>query len=432
MSKFVSRAKLLLLCASATVATVGATPASAVSIVLNPDSSFTSSPNGAAALLGFQKAANYWSTVLTNDATISFDIHFDALDDGVLGGTYSNYTYSSTSQVYQQLATTGTSSLDSVAVANLRPLTAAGGLGMRVPGTDPDGNMTTTLASSRYDSNDSFNNTTLVTNTAVAKALGFAVDYDDAAFAGASFLSTNVDGDITFSSNFDFDFDPTDGIDVGAYDFVGVAVHEIGHALGFVSGTDDYDYYISHGGLTAEEGEDNAFATTLDLFRYATNGFDPDGSRSLQLDPNREAFFSIDGENPFNFNNQAEATSSFFATGYYLGDGNQASHWKDTQAILLANGCYVDERQVGIMDPTSSNCSLGIVTSNDLAAFDAMGWNLNMDILNNKAYTFNTAQIFDLPFRAVPEAATWMQMIFGFGMIGSAMRRRMTMRLTRA
>lgn len=423
MSKLVSKAKLTLLCASAIVATATTTPANAVNIILNPDASFTSSPNGAAALLGFQKAANYWSTVLTNDVTIAFDIHFDALDDGVLGGTYSNFTYTSTSQVYQQLATTGTSALDAIAVANLKPLTAAGGLGMRVPGTDADGNLTTTEAGSRYDNNDSFNNTNLVTNTAVAKALGLSVDYDNAAFAGASFLNTHADGDITFSSNFDFDFDPSDGIDVGSYDFVGVAVHEIGHALGFVSGTDDYDYYIANGGISAQDAENEAFATTLDLFRYATNGFDPDG-RSLQLDPNREAFFSIDGNNPFNFNNQAEATSSFFATGYYLGDGNQGSHWKDTQAILQANGCYVDERQAGIMDPTSSNCSLGIVTSNDIAAFDAMGWNVNLNILGNRGYTFNTAQIFALPFGTVPEAATWVQMILGFGLIGGVARRR--------
>ncbi|HSE98008.1 MAG TPA: NF038122 family metalloprotease, partial [Blastocatellia bacterium] len=40
---------------------------------------------------------------------------------------------------------------------------------------------------------------------------------------------------IGFNSNFTFDFDPSDGIDVDKTDFDAVAVHEIGHLLGFTS-----------------------------------------------------------------------------------------------------------------------------------------------------------------------------------------------------
>ena len=40
---------------------------------------------------------------------------------------------------------------------------------------------------------------------------------------------------IGFNSAFAFDFDPRDGISSSAFDFEGVVIHEIGHALGFVS-----------------------------------------------------------------------------------------------------------------------------------------------------------------------------------------------------
>lgn len=41
-----------------------------------------------------------------------------------------------------------------------------------------------------------------------------------------------IDGYAGFSSTFPFDYDPSDGITSGTYDFVGVALHELTHALG--------------------------------------------------------------------------------------------------------------------------------------------------------------------------------------------------------
>jgi hypothetical protein len=419
-----------------------AAPASALNIVLTPDSSFTQSPNGAAALLGFQKAANYWNQTITSNATLHFDVHFDDLGASVLGSTYSNTVDTSVASVYHQLQTTGNSALDAVAVANLRPLTTTvdshgnvvQGVGYRIPGTDPDtGLMSVNNAGSVLDDNNSYNNLFLNANTSVDKGLGLSVDYDNSLFAaynaiyGTNF-HTHADADITFSSTFAFDFDPTNGVSTGSYDFLGVAIHEMGHALGFVSGTDLYEGNVEEAGvaLTQADQDDYSWLSTLDLFRYGSNNPTADG-RDLQLDPNRPAFFSIDENTPFNFNGQlGQQSSSFFSTGQNLGDGGQASHWQDSNAILLANGCFIDARPIGIMDPTSSACSMGVVTSNDLAAIDAMGWNIGTDVYNDRGYTFTTEQAFNLPglahVAAIPEPASWTAMLLGFGLIGGATR----------
>lgn len=406
---------------------MSAVPASAVTIVLNPDNTFATAPNGAAALRDFQAAADFWNTSLSNNATINLNISFAALGAGIIGSTGSTRIDVSASDVYAALRSKGTSALDAAAVANLRPLSTAGGIGYRMPASsipnpgDPQNGLgLNTTAGSIYDNDDTYNNQYLYANTANLKALGIGVINPEAA-----------DGKITFSSNFAFDFDPTDGIAVGTQDFISVAVHEIGHALGFVSGADFYDAYGRPNGPAAATGDlidwdGESVLSVFDLFRYSTNpaangGFGADGKRLLQLDPNRGAAFSYDALTPFNANNSSVAEFGNLSTGRYNGDGQQASHWKDATGYFDANGCFEGSRQIGIMDPTSGSCQLGIVTANDLAAFDAMGYNLNLDVLQNRDFTFNTAQIYAA---SVPEPTSWMMMIVGVILVGGIMRRR--------
>jgi len=54
-----------------------------------------------------------------------------------------------------------------------------------------------------------------------------------------------TDATITFSSNFSFDFDRSDDIAPGTFDFEGIAIHEIGHAVGFVSEVDTADFLMA-------------------------------------------------------------------------------------------------------------------------------------------------------------------------------------------
>jgi hypothetical protein len=428
--------KKSLLLAAAAISTVAmSAPVSAANIILRDTSgSFASQgARGQAALFAFQKAANYWNTVLRNDVTINLEIGFAALGPNILGSTGSSQQDTRVSDVYRQLATTGTTALDRVAVANLFPLNDNGSLKFRtnaplaaannngIIGGGAQGNVTF------LDNNNSFNNNFLSANTANLKAIGIAVDYNNAnTTVACSSTFSQADGCINFSSSFNFDFDPTDGIDDGAFDFTGIAIHEIGHALGFVSGVDTYDFVAGNAGFGRFQLDNFSIFSVFDLFRYG-NGFDPaTGDRLLQLSANRPAFFSIDGSTPFNFGNSAAAEFTNLATGQFVGDGDQASHFKDAAAFVDDSGvCFISDRQIGILDPTAAPCEVLTVTANDLAAFDAIGYNFDFDLLRNPGYTFNTAQVFGLSgLAAVPEPATWAMMLIGFGFAGSAVRRR--------
>ena len=73
------------------------------------------------------------------------------------------------------------------------------------------------------------------------------------------------------------------------------------------------------------------------------------------------------------------------------------------------------------MDPNFCYQQPGVITGTDLAAFDAIGYNIATDS-RAPNYLKTTSQIYR-QFAAVPEPATWALMIMGFGLMGAAMRR---------
>lgn len=379
---------------AAAIACLAPAPASAVTINLID---VNGRVKGTAAEKGFRQAANFWSYMLTDNVTVNLQVDYAPLSTGVIGSTGSTRYGVTAAGVYAQLAATGRTNLDAVAVANLSPLSAAGGLSMITSGYDNDATKIGIDVTKRvWDNDNSANNRTLGVNSATLKALGFV-----------GIPANNVDGIVTFSSNFAFDFDATNGIEAGQMDFVAVAIHEIGHALGFTSGVDIYDNPANVNNPNVNANGSSYLFTTLDLFRYSNDPTNvaPGSGPVLDFAVGSPSYFSIDGgRSMFNGN-------SLFSTGRNFGDGQQASHFKDL------GGCG---NQIGIMDPNLCRGQLGEIEGADLAAFDAMGWNLRFDVLRNRDFLATSADVQRL---SVPEPSTWAMLIAGFGMIGGAMRR---------
>lgn len=354
----------------------------------------------------FQIAAAYWGSMFTNNVTIDLGVGFHSLPPHVIGSTNSaQQVYFTSDWIDQVNATKSGSTFDQNLV--LPALNGAGGINVIVNGADAGGT-TTSAAGQIYTTNTTTANYYLSLNTAVVKAIGGTAEYDPS-------NSLHLDGSVTFSSDFNFSFNSNNGVSGSQIDFLDVAIHEIGHALGFVSGVDTYDYFGAPKGPGAGSGvqlnDDYAVLSALDMFRYSN---DPHhlGPGGAQLDETvgTASYFSTDGGDTALFGNS-------FATGAFNGDGDQASHWKD------AAGCS-GLAQLGIMDPTFCYGQIGVVKALDLAAFDAIGWNLTVDELaGNGGYARTTAQIYS-QFANVPEPASWALMLGGFGLVGAVMRRR--------
>ncbi len=359
---------------------------------------------GTAAYDGFKAAAFFWENVLTNTSTVTLEVRYATLGPGILGSTGSTTNVAYVGNVLPALQASATSALDATAMANLPTTVPSGFVGglavdalISVPRADGTG---VALPISRgLDADAGANNSALSANTSLLKGIGQAVTYTGAAAVN------NRDGSVAFSDGFEFDFDPSNGISATGFDFIGIAIHEIGHALGFRSGVDVYD---TNTGFTGNLG-DFAIMSIWDLFRYSETS-DALGVNDWAIGGTGAdaPYFSIDG------GTTVFKGEGYMSTGRTFGDGRQASHWKD------------ENPPIGLLDPTISRGAMSFVTGLDLAGFDAMGWNLNYDVLANYGTRFSSADIyaaFNGNAAAIPEPQTWAMLIVGFGLIGSTLRR---------
>jgi hypothetical protein len=210
--------------------------------------------------------------------------------------------------------------------------TEAGGKNHELPYVDDDGGL---------------NNSLVNLTSANAKALGLLSAHDAA-----------LDAIITYNNSYVWDMDPDDGI--STFDFYGVTMHEIGHALGFISGVDYVDHVAAGYGpggvlLNGEpvygDDEDLPFVTSLDFLRHSDDSVADGADFDFTVDA-RNKFFSLDGE---------DGGGSHWSTGQFHGDGEQASHWKDGLAL-------------GVMGPRASEGQQHQISDFDLVAFDAIGY----------------------------------------------------------
>jgi hypothetical protein len=183
---------------------------------------------------------------------------------------------------------------------------------------------------------------TLSVNSATAKQLGLV-----------SNVASRVDGEVVFNADKTFDFDPEDGIDTGAYDFVGVLMHEIGQILGFRSSTSLLDQ-----GLPRQESP-----TLQDLFRFSDLSLATGAALGIDYMPD----VSADAREKYFLATTGAEGDLFDAIPYStgaLGDGGQPSHWKAGLDLgLMDPFFYRGEERAGW-------------SANDLLFFDAIGYDL--------------------------------------------------------
>ncbi len=222
------------------------------------------------------------------------------------------------------------------------------------------------------DQNDNDNNKKIWLTLANAKALGLSNGDDNEGFdaqillsnsmfanngniiSNSDWLTQNPEGNFLESTIWDFSRVMNLNAEVAndKFDFLSVALHEIGHALGVVSGVDAFKLLKmeAEGNSTTLSENEIALVSPMDLFRFSEESKQ---SGVFDWSSRRQTFLSIDG---------GQTKIADFADGVSY----QTSHWSENGDI---NG-----NTLGIMHPVLGRGEKLDITDLDLQLLDVLGY----------------------------------------------------------
>lgn len=146
-----------------------------------------------------------------------------------------------------------------------------------------------------------------------------------------------------------WDFNPDDGITAGTFDFLGTALHEIGHLIGF----------FTRVGTTAINPNLPLTVSAFDICRFRPG-------MTMETFTTAQRILSAGGQH-VHYAGEQERPLSTARLDLMGGDGFGADHWKDDS--------FVGSR-MGVMDPQPRVAEEFGVSNNDLAALKAMGYRI--------------------------------------------------------
>ena len=285
-----------------------------------------------AAQAAFDRAVAQWQAFISDPITVNFDVDFADLGGNTLATAAPVPVVGSYSLIRDQIVVDAASEPDDT-----------------ITGSLPE------FSDANFDLPNGFSlSGELEATKANLKALGFG---------GLDTQFGTSDGVITFGTGLQFDFDNSDGVDAGSFDFESVAAHEIGHILGFSSAVDTVDFLIDSG-ATPEPGDPDVEVspTPFDLYRFE------DGSVNDPSTPNEFTTFArslVPGsDDVFDQVLTGPALTELpLSTGAFTGDGLQASHFENSLGL-------------GALEPTLGAGVIAPVNVNDARVLDLIGYDI--------------------------------------------------------